>query len=171
MFHNYWGSVDEIRQGRQYSKIRQMLGSLLKSFAGDPIPLVTKIPQRQHHSRACSLSAKVNLPAMRRSRLQRFVKQGPWLRRRQSSDRLLFWRDPAKFRHRHPAIFRQISLGQSNFRQRHIDKRGERKRAEKKGGGQKYISRREVEFWPKINSTQNPPPPRHDFRTSPSPVS
>ncbi len=48
--------------------------------------------------------------------------QEEFSRRRQSSDRFLFTRDPAKFRHRHPAIFRQIFLVQSHFWQRHIDK-------------------------------------------------
>ncbi len=43
-------------------------------------------------------------------------------RRRQNSDRFqLFWL-PAEFRHRDPAIFRQISLVPSYFRQRHIQR-------------------------------------------------
>ncbi len=45
-----------------------------------------------------------------------------WWRRKQSSDRLLFWRDPAEFRQGDQAIFQQTIPVQSNFRQQHIDK-------------------------------------------------
>ena len=50
------------------------------------------------------------------------------LRRRQSSDKSqLFW-VPAKFRHREPAIFRQIFFGQSNFRQEPYIKQRKKKK-------------------------------------------
>ncbi len=56
-----------------------MSNSLLKSFADDPGPLATKIPQEQCHGEACTLSAKFHLPAKGCSKSQRCVKPGPWL--------------------------------------------------------------------------------------------
>ncbi len=59
-------------------KSRQMSGSLLKSFAGDPRPLATKIPQEQCHGHVCSWSAKFHLPAKGRSKSRICVKSGLW---------------------------------------------------------------------------------------------
>ncbi len=69
---------NEIQEGRKYSKIRQMLVSFLKSFASNPGPLTTKIPQEQCHGQVCSWSAKFHLPAKGHCKLQRCVKSGPW---------------------------------------------------------------------------------------------
>ncbi len=70
----------EIRQGRKYSKIRPMSGSIPNSFAVDSRPLATNINQEKCHGQAGSwiVLHVFHLPVEERSNLQRCVKPGPW---------------------------------------------------------------------------------------------
>ncbi len=71
--------VNEIAQGRKYSKIRPVSSSLQKSFAGGSRPLgPKKLPGTASWSSQLMILLLFHLPAKKCSKSWRCVKPGPW---------------------------------------------------------------------------------------------